>query len=237
MSIMMLLPLPRQTRASRFHDRGFHLGLFSWRSMQELLNDAAKAGDLPELLRRADPNLGMTALMNAASNNHHAIVQKLLDTRADVNQQGKYRCAFPGPFGALAAAAGWSPIAPCLRRQADSAALCGEHGLHQIRRGAARRRRRPDHHDLLQGWHNRVRCAAHSHMAAHRSARIGAGGRLANQQKCVTSSPSTTRRWRRCGRRTALRAPWVHAVHATHAPPQHGMPRPRSSAYAEAPTA
>jgi hypothetical protein len=54
--VSMLLPLPRQTRASRFHDRGFHLGLFSWRSMQELLNDAAKAGDLPELLRRADPH-------------------------------------------------------------------------------------------------------------------------------------------------------------------------------------
>ena len=42
------------TRASRFHGRSFHLGLFSYRSMQELLNDVVKAGNLPEILRGVD---------------------------------------------------------------------------------------------------------------------------------------------------------------------------------------
>jgi hypothetical protein len=54
------------TRATRFHGRSIHLGLFSYRSMQELLNDAAKAGNLPDLLRSVeghalptlDPNFG-----------------------------------------------------------------------------------------------------------------------------------------------------------------------------------
>ncbi len=39
------------------------------------------------------------------------------------------------------------------------------------------------------------------------SARIGAGERLAKKQTITTSSPRTTRRWRRCGRRHRPRAP------------------------------
>ena len=52
------------TRASRFHGRSFHLGLFSYRSMQELLNDAAKAGNLPEILRAVDGHALPTLLPN-----------------------------------------------------------------------------------------------------------------------------------------------------------------------------
>jgi hypothetical protein len=39
------------TLASRFHGRSIHLGLFSYRPIQELLNDAAKAGNLSDRLR------------------------------------------------------------------------------------------------------------------------------------------------------------------------------------------
>jgi hypothetical protein len=90
---------------------------------------------------------GWTALMNAVRNGHHEIVEKLVVARADVNTKHRNGCALPrGPSGGIC----WSPtlpIAPCAVRQVDSAALCGDRKPHQMRRGAARRRRRPDHHE------------------------------------------------------------------------------------------
>jgi hypothetical protein len=71
---------------------------------------------------------------------------------------------------------------------------------------------------------------------------IGAGRRLAKSHKNATSSPSTMRRWRRCGR--GIAPPHARALllparrarpQATHALPQHCMPRRRAWAYAEAP--
>jgi hypothetical protein len=134
--------------------------------MQELLNDAAKAGNLPDLLRFADghalptlvPNFGFaraavrvharlftpavvapllggtggrwyastpppqcpavhrfgyTALMNAAWNGRHAIVEKLVVARADPNTQNSGGCALPPlPVSAAFCRRCWSPTVP-----------------------------------------------------------------------------------------------------------------------------
>jgi hypothetical protein len=52
----------------------------------------------------------MTAMMWAAWNNHHAVVQKLLDARADVNTKNNDGCSFPACRGVPALAA-CTPIA------------------------------------------------------------------------------------------------------------------------------
>ena len=49
--------------------------------------------------------------MTAAYNDHHAIVRKLVDARADVNTKGIHGCAFPGgPSGG--GSVGGGPTAP-----------------------------------------------------------------------------------------------------------------------------
>jgi hypothetical protein len=74
----------------------------------------------------------------------------------------------------------------------------------------------------------------------HSIGSIGAGKRLAKSQKHAGSATSSTPRCRRCGRRrraaacARARPSLLHAMIATHALPQHGVPRLRSSAYAEA---
>jgi ankyrin repeat protein len=46
--------------------------------------------------------IGYTALMYAARNGHHEIVERLVAARADVNTKDKYGCALPrGPSGDL----------------------------------------------------------------------------------------------------------------------------------------
>ena len=87
--------------------------------------------------------------MEAAWKDHPAIVGKLVDARADVNtKENDFGCAFAGgPSGGGRSAAA---DCACAVRQGHSAALGGALGLHQIRRGAARRRRRPDHHEQLR---------------------------------------------------------------------------------------
>jgi hypothetical protein len=56
---------------------------------------------------------GNTALMCAAAYDHPAIVQKLVDARADVTTRNNHGCAFPpARSAALSAVADGAPIAP-----------------------------------------------------------------------------------------------------------------------------
>jgi hypothetical protein len=105
-------------------------------------------------------------------------------------------------------------------RQDDGAALGGGQRLHRRRRGAARRRRRSDHHE--QPKHQVPPCRPHA-TPTGRTHPIGAGKRLAKKHKHARSSASTTRRWRRRGRRIGALLPHCAPLaarrhrHARHA--------------------
>ncbi len=89
---------------------------------------------------------GFTALMFSAYNDRHEIVDKLVAARADPNTKHRNGCALPPSARPAASLVADCADCACAVRQGDSAALCGVQRLHQIRRGAARRRRRPDRH-------------------------------------------------------------------------------------------
>ena len=101
--------------------------------------------------RHAPPccRYGETAVMTAAYNDHHAIVGKLVDARADLNTKNSLGCALPRR-PVRRRSVGRRTDCACAVRQVHSAALRGGQRPHQIRRGAARRRRRPDHHGQLR---------------------------------------------------------------------------------------
>ncbi len=145
---------------------------------------------------------GDTALIKAADYDRHAIVQKLLGARADLNTKNICGCALPrGTSGGVVGGGRWRADCACAVRQVHSAAHSGALRPHQMPCGAARRRRRPDHH----GQRRVTLCRRQPRRRPRtESARIGAGERLANQHKVRTR---TTRRWRRCGRRHRPRAP------------------------------
>jgi hypothetical protein len=89
---------------------------------------------------------GRTALMYAANHDHHEVVEKLVVACADLNTKNIDGCALPlGPSGGVVGAFVGRRLH--LRRQGHSAAHCGAPRPHQIRRCAALRRRRPDHHE------------------------------------------------------------------------------------------
>ncbi len=126
--------------------------------------------------------------------------------------------------------------------QKDSAALCGasHQGLHLHRLGVARRRGRPEHHGQLGV---RVCPTATPTAAQHRLDRCRRTPRqfaeycnaeddtLAEFDAAVAEvRPPTSRRRMRARAFPSL----LNAMIATHALPQHGVPRLRSSAYAEA---
>ena len=88
-------------------------------------------------------------MMVAAANDRPAIVEQLVVARADLNTKNSNGgCALPLGRRCRRRPC-WLPTAPCACavRQEHSAALCGVERLHQIRRGAARQRRQPDHHE------------------------------------------------------------------------------------------
>jgi hypothetical protein len=149
---------------------------------------------------------GYTALMFAARNDHHEIVEQLVVARADLNAKSRtYGCALPPrPF----------------RRCRRSPTLCRL----RLRRPAGTQRctLRRTAAAPNPPW----RCSSAAPTGPSRttpgnavppiatptgphtdSARIGAGERLAKMHKLRTRSPRTTRRWRRCGRRHRPRAP------------------------------
>ena len=150
---------------------------------------------------------GWTALMEAAIYDHHEIVERLVVARADLNAKHSSGCALPlGPFRrrSSAAADGDADRALRLRRPAGPQRCT-------MRRATAAPK---------PPW----RCSSAAPTRPSRttsgkrperrptgpraeSARIGAGERLANQHNVAASSPRTTRRWRRCGRRHRPRAP------------------------------
>ena len=195
-----------------------------------------RSGLTPSAMRR----YGQTAVMIAARNGDRAIVAALLGPRADVNTKDNDGCAF------AAARPARGRRRPTVRRcsharpirQVDSAALCGVPRFRPRRRGAARRRRRSAPHG-----HPRVDAAPPTSHADGRTP-LGTGERLANSHNKTTHSASTTRRWRRRGRRTRALLPHCAPLaaagivtHATRALARRGMPRPRSSAYADTPAA
>jgi hypothetical protein len=181
---------------------------------------------------------GFTALICAARYNVPAIVGALVGACADVSTKENSGCAFPAWLGVLAVADA---------RAAPSGRWTALHyAAHYGFIGAAV--------PLLVGGADQRITDKHGYAVSptakqlpHTIGPIGAGKRLAKQHKLITSSPSTTQRWRRCGHRIArallLLAPSRRRrhrrarPHATHAPPQYCMPRPRSSAYADAPAA
>ncbi len=189
----------------------------------------------PPPQRPVGRRLGWTALMWAAGYGHHKIIEKLVAARADLNAKNNGGCALPrGPSGDLV---GRRLCRLRLRRPA------GPQRCTLRRKTAAPNPpwrcssaapTRPSR--TTKG--NAALPIATSTGPHTESARIGAGTRLAKKHKRRTSSPSTTRRWRRCGRRHRPRsppsawAPWKPRF-VTHA----AVHRPRSSAYADTPSA
>ncbi len=178
---------------------------------------------------------GVTALMWAAMKGDAEIIQKLVDARADLNTQNSEGCAFPARRGV--GGGRWSPMRRvrlagkqrCTWRRSTAAPTppCG------CSSAAPARSSRTTAGNAVPPTAKRHRTPI---------APIGAGRRLAKSHKNATSSPSTMRRWRRCGR--GIAPPHARALllparrarpQATHALPQHCMPRRRAWAYAEAP--
>jgi hypothetical protein len=143
---------------------------------------------------------GYTALMLAAIKGHHEIVEQLVAARADLNTKNNiYGCALPlGPSGDLVGRRLRRPAGPqrCTLRRATATP-------NPPWRCSSAAPTRPSR--TTTG--NAVPPIATVTGPHTESARIGAGERLANKHNITTSSPRTTRRWRRCGRRHRPRAP------------------------------
>ncbi len=171
---------------------------------------------------------GTTALMSAACDDRHTIVEQLVVARADLSTKSSSTgCALPrGPSGDVV---GRRLCRLRLRRPA------GSQRCTMRRSGAApnppcRCSSAAPTRPSRTRTGNAVLPRATPTGPHTESARIGAGERLAKPHKHTTSSPRTTRRWRRCGRRHRLRAPPSACKpmprHDTHA----ALHRPRSSA-------
>jgi hypothetical protein len=147
----------------------------------------------------------MTALMYAARNGRHAVVERLVVARADLNTKDNYSgCALPrGPSGGVV---GRRLCRLRLRRPAGTQRCT-------LRRSGAtpnppcRCSSAAPTRPSRATTGNVVLPTATPTGPPTESARIGAGERLANSHNIAMSSPSTTRRWRRCGRRHRPRAP------------------------------
>ncbi len=185
---------------------------------------------------------GWTALTIAALNDDRPIVAALLGARAAVNTQSNDGCAFAvGVSGAWSAVADGAPMRQCPPRPAGGRRCT----MRQPTAASAPPRScssaAPISASRTTTGNAMLRT---SHADGHTP--IGAGERLAKLHRTTASSARTTRRWRRRGRRigaAVLRAPLaaagtaVQATHANHALARRGMPRPHSSAYADAPAA
>ena len=136
--------------------------------------------------------------MRAARNDHHAIVGKLVDARADVNTKNSLGCAFPArPVRRRSVGGGRLR----LRRPAGTQRCTGRRTTAAPNppwRCSSAAPTRPSR--TTAG--NAAPPASTPDGPRTESARIGAGKRLANGHKITESSPRTTRRWRRCGRRS-----------------------------------
>jgi hypothetical protein len=176
----------------------------------------------------AGRRFGWTALMEAVCYGHPEIVEQLVVARADVNTKNNiYGCALPlGPSGDLV---GRRLCRLRLRRPAGPQRCTVRRKTAtpnppwRCSSAAPTRPSRPTTGNAVPP--RATRTGPHPE-----SARIGAGKRLANGHNIPTSSPRTTRRWRRCGRRHRPRAPPSACkpmpCHDTHA----ALHRPRSSA-------
>jgi hypothetical protein len=198
---------------------------------------------------RADVNIqegiaelrdGDTALIMAVINDRHETVQRLIDARADVNIKGDDGCAFPRPSGRCRERppVADAPFPPCpagtqrctMRRL--EAIVSPETAPFRCSSAGPTRPSRTTKGTLCrpQPGESDGRTASARSVQANASA--------------SRKSTLEVRQVRRRGGRGAAadiaplharaRSSLLHAMNATHALPQHGVPRLRSSAYAEA---
>jgi hypothetical protein len=121
--------------------------LMDWDGLRTRCEGYALIGAHPRRKCPAVRRDGWTALMWAAANDNPTMVEQLVAARADLNTKDNYGCAHsPSARPAMSSVADCADCV-CAVRQVHSAAQCGVERLHQIRRGAARRRRRPDRHE------------------------------------------------------------------------------------------
>ncbi len=178
---------------------------------------------------------GYTALMSAAARDHHEIVDKLIVARADLNTKTINGCALPrGPSGDVV---GRRLCRSRLRRPAGTQ-RCTVRRPKAAPNPPCRCSSAAPTRPSRTTTGNAVLPTATPTGPHTESARIGAGERLAKMHKCATSSPRTTRRWRRCGRRHRPRAPPSACKPCKQRFVAHAaLHRPRSSAYADTPAA
>ncbi len=149
---------------------------------------------------------GVTALIYAAIDDERAIVAALLGARADVDAKHNDGCAFAAVLpGAWSAVTDGAPMQPCPPRPAGRQRCT-------MRRptGASAPARSCSSAAPISASQTTTGNAVPPTATPTAAHPIGAGERLANSHKHATSSASTTRRWRRRGRRigaAASRAP------------------------------